>query len=81
MASRAKMWWQQATTLIIDEISMIDADLFEKIDYVGQVIRKQPNKPFGGMHRFPPCLKMLLIASVFKVYNLLLVETFFNCRQ
>jgi len=48
MQSRSKSWWMQAKTLIIDEISMIDADLFEKVDYVARVIRKV-NKPFGGM--------------------------------
>lgn len=34
--------------LIIDEISMIDAKLFDKIDYITRIIRKN-DKPFGGM--------------------------------
>lgn len=36
-------------TLIIDEISMMSADLLEKLNAVAQRIRKQPDKPFGGI--------------------------------
>ena len=33
--SRQKRNWKEAQILIIDEISMLDAALFEKLDYVG----------------------------------------------
>ena len=34
--------------LIIDEISMVDADLFDKLDYVARVVRGK-DSPFGGV--------------------------------
>ncbi|WVQ73833.1 hypothetical protein IAR50_003414 [Cryptococcus sp. DSM 104548] len=40
--------WLSTGALIIDEISMIDGDLLDKLDYIGQMIRKNP-KPFGGI--------------------------------
>jgi ATP-dependent DNA helicase PIF1 len=43
-----RTWWERCKVLIIDEISMIDAELFEKLDFIGRVIRRT-NKPFGGI--------------------------------
>lgn len=40
--------WQQMRLLIIDEISMIDAALFDKIEAVARVVRKS-DRPFGGI--------------------------------
>jgi ATP-dependent DNA helicase PIF1 len=40
--------WINTNTLILDEISMISDELFEKLDFIGQTIRNDP-KPFGGM--------------------------------
>lgn len=34
--------------LIIDEVSMIDAELFDKLDYIARVVRGR-NCPFGGV--------------------------------
>ncbi len=63
MSSRSAAWWKRAKgminiaiiyytndspVLIIDEVSMIDAELFDKLDFVARVVRGQ-NKPFGGM--------------------------------
>ncbi len=36
-------------TIIIDEISMVRADLMQGIDMALRLTRKQPNKPFGGV--------------------------------
>lgn len=36
------------TVLIIDEVSMVDAELFEKIEYIAREVRKNPY-PFGGI--------------------------------
>ena len=44
----AKSRWQTATVLIIDEVSMIDAVLFDKIEQIGRRIRGDA-KPFGGL--------------------------------
>jgi ATP-dependent DNA helicase PIF1 len=41
-------WWQRCKILIIDEISMIDADLFEKLEFIARVVRRNAN-PFGGI--------------------------------
>eukprot|EP00897_Mesotaenium_endlicherianum_P005521 jgi/Mesen1/4998/ME000248S04272 len=40
--------WQEADVLVIDEISMISDDLFNKVDYVGRKCRGS-NQPFGGL--------------------------------
>lgn len=48
--SRPNVWkvWKFTEVLIIDEISMMSAELFQDIDYVARSIRS-PNLPFGGM--------------------------------
>lgn len=40
--------WKEVKILIIDEISMIDGELFDKIEYVARQVRKNTNK-FGGI--------------------------------
>jgi ATP-dependent DNA helicase PIF1 len=45
---KAKKRWICTDVLIIDEVSMLSLDLFEKISTVGSVLRKNP-KPFGGL--------------------------------
>jgi ATP-dependent DNA helicase PIF1 len=40
--------WKEVDTLIIDEISMISQDIFEKLDGIGQIIREN-SRPFGGI--------------------------------
>ena len=40
--------WKNTDVLIIDEISMINSKLFEKLDIIAQKIRKN-NGPFGGI--------------------------------
>lgn len=40
--------WKQCRHLIIDEISMIDAEMFDKLDVIARVLR-QNNDPFGGI--------------------------------
>ena len=40
--------WQRARALVIDEVSMIDCDLFDKIDYVARQL-KTAGRPFGGL--------------------------------
>lgn len=45
----ARMNWTQTDVLVIDEMSMFGAELFEKIDYIGRRIRRRPNAPLGGL--------------------------------
>ena len=40
--------WNDVNILIIDEISMMDPDLFDKLDYVAKVVRNS-SLPFGGI--------------------------------
>ena len=52
-------------TLIIDEVSMVRADLMEGIDLALRLARKQPRVPFGGvqmlvlgdLHQLPPVVR------------------------
>ena len=40
--------WRKCRCLIVDEISMVDADYFDKLDAVAKAVRKS-KKPFGGI--------------------------------
>jgi ATP-dependent DNA helicase PIF1 len=44
----AKDRWKRTKVLIIDEISMISCDLFDKIEYIARKVR-QTDEPFGGI--------------------------------
>ncbi|MBW0483498.1 hypothetical protein O181_023213 [Austropuccinia psidii MF-1] len=46
--SRAAARWIRTKVLVIDEISMVDGGLFDKLAYIAQKIRKS-TKPFGGI--------------------------------
>lgn len=67
-----KKRWTSGRTLIIDEVSMLTPELFERLDSIGKVLRKQPGKPFGGLQlilvgdfcQLPPIPKDLSGASV-----------------
>ena len=40
--------WRRAKVLIIDEVSMLDGELFDKLEYIGRAMR-QDRRPFGGI--------------------------------
>ncbi|XP_040825216.1 ATP-dependent DNA helicase PIF1 [Ochotona curzoniae] len=40
--------WLSCQRLVIDEVSMVEADLFDKLEAVARAVRKQ-DKPFGGI--------------------------------
>ena len=46
--SKAKMRWLRTKVLIIDEISMVDGDLFDKLEAIARAIRNN-GRPFGGI--------------------------------
>jgi ATP-dependent DNA helicase PIF1 len=49
MKSRnARLRWLEAKVLIIDEISMIDGVLFDKLEVIARTVRRS-SKPFGGI--------------------------------
>ncbi|XP_042543706.1 ATP-dependent DNA helicase PIF1 [Dipodomys spectabilis] len=45
---RVRQGWLTCQRLVIDEISMVEADLFDKLEAVARAVRQQ-NKPFGGI--------------------------------
>jgi len=48
-SKKAVTRWRTTHTLIIDEISMLSLELFDKLFKIGQIVRKNPDKPFGGI--------------------------------
>ncbi len=59
LKSEKKMVLRRVSTIIIDEISMVRADTFDKIDRILRVIN-DPSKPFGGK-------QMLLFGDLFQL--------------
>ncbi|KND92126.1 ATP-dependent DNA helicase PIF1 [Tolypocladium ophioglossoides CBS 100239] len=45
---KAKNRWLKTKCLIIDEISMVDGELFDKLSHIGRVIRNN-GRPWGGI--------------------------------
>ena len=45
---KAKLRWMRTKVLIIDEISMVDGDLFDKLEAIARAIRNN-GRPFGGI--------------------------------
>lgn len=64
LAQKSSINWRKCKHLIIDEISMVEGQYFEKIEKVARVIRKN-EKPFGGIQlilcgdflQLPPVVK------------------------
>lgn len=40
--------WRQCQHLIVDEISMVDGDFFQKLEAIARHVKKN-DKPFGGI--------------------------------
>ncbi|KAJ8521240.1 hypothetical protein ONZ45_g2042 [Pleurotus djamor] len=61
---KATARWQRTKVLIIDEVSMVDGDLFDKLCDIGSTVRSSP-LPFGGIQvvltgdffQLPPVMK------------------------
>ena len=47
-SQKAKARWLRTKVLIIDEISMVDGDLFDKLESIARAIRNN-GRPFGGI--------------------------------
>ena len=45
---KLKTRWQRTKVLIIDEISMVDGDLYDKLEHIARAIRNN-GRPFGGI--------------------------------
>ena len=48
MNQKAKNRWLRTKVLIVDEISMVDGDLFDKLEAIARAIRNN-GRPFGGI--------------------------------
>ena len=59
-STRAKKRWIEADILVIDEVSMMTPDLFEKLDEVGRKVRRNELMPFGG-------LQIVLVGDFFQL--------------
>jgi ATP-dependent DNA helicase PIF1 len=46
---KAALRWLTTDTLVIDEVSMMTPELFEKLDQIGRKMRRQEARPFGGL--------------------------------
>jgi len=46
--SKAKLRWMRTKIFVIDEISMVDGDLFDKLEGIARIIRNN-GRPFGGI--------------------------------
>lgn len=47
-SDKARERWRGAKVLVIDEISMLDEDMFTKLDAIGRATRRD-GRPFGGL--------------------------------
>ena len=69
---RAKSRWLRTKILIIDEISMVDGDLFDKLEEIARELRRS-DEPFGGIQliitgdffQLPPVPEQEQISSKF----------------
>jgi ATP-dependent DNA helicase PIF1 len=57
---RAALRWIKTDVLVIDEVSMMTPELFEKLDQVGRKVRRNENLPFGG-------LQIVLVGDFFQL--------------
>ena len=65
--------WVTTDILVIDEISMMDADLFEKLDVIGRQLRRK-DLPFGGIvilasgdfYQLPPVVELGITRFAFE---------------
>jgi ATP-dependent DNA helicase PIF1 len=57
--SKAKKNWLSADVLVIDEVSMMTPDMLDKLDLIGQGIRKSKT-PFGG-------LQIILVGDMYQL--------------
>lgn len=56
---RAMLGWLKTDTLVIDEVSMLTAELFEKLEEIARKIRKN-DRPFGG-------LQLIMVGDFFQL--------------
>ena len=48
-SEKATRRWRETRALVVDEVSMLDADIMQKLDFIGRAARGEHAEPFGGM--------------------------------
>lgn len=90
-----KRRWKKVECLIIDEISMMSKQILETLDYLGRHLRKNINKPFGGIqllfsgdfYQLPPindnefCFESPLWDTIFKKECQIELKTIFRQKD
>lgn len=66
----AKKRWQSVDVLVVDEISMLDAVLFDKLELLARLIRNC-NEPFGG-------IQLVLVGDFYQLPPIITAPTFFG---
>jgi ATP-dependent DNA helicase PIF1 len=87
---KSKKVWLNTDLLIIDEISMLSPELFDKLEYISRHLR-DPMKPFGGMQLLLsgdfcqlPCINTDMLCFEAKSWDDCIDETIYfddNLRQ
>ncbi|KAF5387400.1 hypothetical protein D9757_005787 [Collybiopsis confluens] len=86
---KATTRWARTQVLIIDEVSMVDGDLFDKLAEVGSILRKN-SRPFGGIQmvvtgdffQLPPVTKSGAVKFAFEATHWpQAIERTFNLTQ
>ena len=48
-SEKATRRWRETRALVVDEVSMLDADIMQKLDFIGRAARDEHAVPFGGL--------------------------------
>lgn len=60
LKAKARRRWCDAKVLVIDEISMLDGRLLDKLDSLARNVRNRPAEPFGG-------IQLILVGDFFQL--------------
>jgi ATP-dependent DNA helicase PIF1 len=87
---KLKSRWSKLDTLIIDEVSMLSPELFDKLEYIARTVRKN-ERPFGGIQLILtgdflqlPCVKSLQFCFQSENWDTCIEKTIYlteNIRQ
>ena len=90
----AKNRWKKTEILVIDEVSMLPADLFDKLSFIGKRIRGS-DEPFGGIQlvltgdffQLPPvgstnfCFESAIWKALLKNDSLIILDKIFRQKE
>lgn len=69
----ARRTWMHTKVLIVDEVSMLDAILFDKLEHLGRLMRHS-DEPFGG-------IQLVLVGDFFQLPPVVTNPTFFGPKD